>query len=437
MTNDLAKDKLSDLLETLSQRQFTGKLEVQALPITWNLYFCLGRLVWIAGGAHRIRRWYRLLSQYCPQIPPKSIRPRQVDASQSWKYQALTLLVKQQKIQHEQAVAVIKSTIAEVLFDILQQEEKAPLTFICNFSDEQTVLDTSLIPIHPIQALAEAEQAWKTWRHAGLTSVSPNMGAVIKQPEKLQQLASPQVYQTLVKLIDGKRSLRDMAVKVKQDELVLVRSLIPYIRKKAIVLTNIPDFPIPSTSATTAEKANHLAPNALVCNPEERHPVAGEEKVSPVLASHSQLPITKPKTVRPLVAHVEDSLQERQLMQEILTGASYGFVSIEDSMQALPLLLEHKPDLIFLDLVMPVANGYEICAQIRRISIFQNTPVIILTGNDGIVDRVRAKMVGATDFLAKPISEQKVLAAVKKHLNSESLSQDAALANLSFQTSST
>jgi two-component system, chemotaxis family, response regulator PixG len=434
MTNDLAKDKLSDLLETLSQRQFTGKLEVQALPVTWNVYFCLGRLVWIAGGVHRIRRWYRLLRQYCPQIPPKSIRPRLVDASQSWKYQVLTMLVKQQKIQHEQAVAVIKSTIAEVLFDILQQEEKAPLTFICNFSDEQTILDSSLIPINPIQALSEAQQGWETWRNAGLGNVSPNMAALIKHPEQLQQLAAPQLYQTLTKLIDGKRSLRDVAVKVKQDELVLVRSLIPYIRKKVIVLTNIPDFALPSTSATTSPQINYSTADASASNPEECHPVTEEAFSFSVTARNSQ-PITKPKSVRPLIAHVEDSLQERQLMQEILTKASYGFVSIEDSMQALPLLLEHKPDLIFLDLVMPVANGYEICAQIRRVSLFKDTPVIILTGNDGIVDRVRAKMVGATDFLAKPISEQKVLAALQKHLNSASFTQDTAVANLTFQPS--
>ena len=105
-------------------------------------------------------------------------------------------------------------------------------------------------------------------------------------------------------------------------------------------------------------------------------------------------------------------------------------------MQALPLLLQHKPDAIFLDLVMPVANGYEICAQIRRISLFKNTPVIILTGNDGIVDRVRAKIVGATDFLPKPILAQKVLAALLKHLNHSSpvpQSQPASDA-LSYQT---
>jgi chemotaxis family two-component system response regulator PixG len=84
--------------------------------------------------------------------------------------------------------------------------------------------------------------------------------------------------------------------------------------------------------------------------------------------------------------------------------------------QALPLLLEHKPDLIFLDLVMPITNGYEICSQIRRISVFQDTPVIILTSNDGIVDRVRAKMVGSSGFLAKPIGREKVLTILHKYL---------------------
>jgi chemotaxis family two-component system response regulator PixG len=103
-------------------------------------------------------------------------------------------------------------------------------------------------------------------------------------------------------------------------------------------------------------------------------------------------------------------------MELILTKAGYQFLGIQDSVQVLPALLEHKPDLIFLDLVMPVANGYEVCSQIRRISLFKNTPVVILTGNDGIVDRVRAKMVGSTDFLGKPIEAERVLAVLRKYL---------------------
>ncbi|WP_159788187.1 response regulator [Sodalinema gerasimenkoae] len=66
---------------------------------------------------------------------------------------------------------------------------------------------------------------------------------------------------------------------------------------------------------------------------------------------------------------------------------------------------------------MPVANGYEVCTQLRRMSQFAETPIIILTGNDGVVDRVRAKMVKASDFLGKPIDAEKLLSTVHKFLN--------------------
>ena len=56
---------------------------------------------------------------------------------------------------------------------------------------------------------------------------------------------------------------------------------------------------------------------------------------------------------------------------------------------ALSECLEYKPDIIFLDLVMPVANGYEICSQLRRVNTFRDTPIIILTSNDGVLDRLR------------------------------------------------
>jgi chemotaxis family two-component system response regulator PixG len=103
-------------------------------------------------------------------------------------------------------------------------------------------------------------------------------------------------------------------------------------------------------------------------------------------------------------------------MERILTEAGYQFVGIQDSIQALPTLLEKKPGLIFLDLVMPIANGYEICAQIRRVSVFKDVPIVILTSNDGIIDRVRAKFVGSSGFLAKPVDADRVLTVARKVL---------------------
>jgi chemotaxis family two-component system response regulator PixG len=126
--------------------------------------------------------------------------------------------------------------------------------------------------------------------------------------------------------------------------------------------------------------------------------------------------LVQPEETGSLIAHIDDSHSDSLKMGNILAQAGYRFINVQDPVTALPMLLEYKPSLIFLDLVMPIANGYEICTQIRRVSAFKNTPVIILTGNDGIVDRVRAKMVGSSGFLAKPITAEKVLKILQKHL---------------------
>ena len=123
---------------------------------------------------------------------------------------------------------------------------------------------------------------------------------------------------------------------------------------------------------------------------------------------------SKPKSL--LVACIEDSSVDLLLMNHILTQIGYPFINIEDQERALSILIEHKPDLIFLDLIMPIANGYEICSQIRRISYFKSTPVIIVTGKDGLIDRTRAKIVGASDFITKPINPEKMLKALQTYL---------------------
>jgi two-component system, chemotaxis family, response regulator PixG len=429
--SNLADEKLFNELQAYSQRRFTGRLDVQA-STTWSLYFCMGRLVWAAGGVHPLRRWHRHLKQYCTQISPERIRLRETDISRaSWEYLALTVLVKRQAIAGDRAVAAIKNTFTEILFDILQHSQKEPLTFI---DDPEDVLDASLTLINPTRALQEAQQTWETWCNSGLGKLSPNLAPVLLQPEALQQLVTPRAYDSLEKLIDGKHTFRELAILLKQDLLVLTRSLIPHIRKQIIGLTSVADLPLPTASPTPPTEENKEAEEVEAQQrkiDKRRRTDAKKQKQakevskipspspSPSLLSVTchPSPIAPTTSVKPLVAYVEDSLHECRIMGQILSKTKYRFVTIPDSVQALPLLIQHKPDLIFLDLVMPVANGYEICTQIRRVSYFKNTPIIIVTGNDGVVDRVRAKLVGATDFLAKPIVSQKILAALPKYLD--------------------
>ncbi len=288
----------------------------------------------------------------------------------------LTALTKQGHVTREQAVAVIESTLTEVLFDILQALELEPLT---HTAIPQNRLDSPLTVINPGQMLLQTQQTFKVWCDAGLTHQSPNLAPVVKQPDELRQQMPPQTYQKIVASINGNLTLRDLTAQMRLDAIVLTRSLMPYVNRGWIGLVEVKDLLNPAYPSKAANQ-----------------------------------PAAQP--TGPLVVCVDDSVEICRRLGEILTQAGYRFVSVQESVQALPTLLENKPSLIFLDLVMPVASGYEICSQIRKTSTFKQTPVVILTGNDGIIDRVRAKTVGASDFLAKPIKADQVLAVVQKHL---------------------
>jgi chemotaxis family two-component system response regulator PixG len=125
------------------------------------------------------------------------------------------------------------------------------------------------------------------------------------------------------------------------------------------------------------------------------------------------------KSQRPLIAFVDDSEQSRQIMNNVVTKGGYDFIGIGDSVQAITVLLEKQPQLIFLDLMMPNVNGYELCSQIRKISVLKEVPIVIVTGNDGIVDRMRAKVVGATNFISKPIDRSEVLTLALQYTQSQ------------------
>lgn len=120
---------------------------------------------------------------------------------------------------------------------------------------------------------------------------------------------------------------------------------------------------------------------------------------------------------QPVVAYIEDSFNSSQVMADIVQQAGYGYKRISEPLRALPLLLDIRPKLIFLDLLTPLTNGYDMCDQIRRSSVFKEIPIVIVTDGDGIIDRVRARFVGASGFFSKPIKEERVLKVLKKWLD--------------------
>lgn len=375
-------------LIALKQERFSGQLIVKGpLGQEWIFYLFLGRILYATGGTHPVKRWRRNLTTHCPQIDLNQLNLSAILSSSSptafnisWEYQLLYLWVEQHQINREQAAKMIGAIVAEVLLDVTQAMQVSFQVKPENSSVPQLVL------LDPGQVITEVQQVWQAWQKAKIADRSPNRALVIKQPEQLQQQVSAAVYQNLTKLLDGQRTLRDLAVVMKREVLEVACSLLPFIQSGLVEFVDIPDLAPPIAPASPA-----VSPSAA--------------------ASHS-----------PLVACVDDSPLVCQSMEKILTTAGYQFLAVQDSLRAIATLLTRKPDLIFLDLVMPNTNGYEICGQLRKVSAFRNTPIIILTGNDGIIDRVRAKMVGASDFLSKPVNAETVLDVARQHLNNSSLS---------------
>lgn len=377
-TNNLVNQLLHQIPE-----KFTGKLEVTASTTSWTLFFCVGRLVWATGGPHLNRRFHRLWHQCCSHISLANLKLRAGDSVVCYYYNLLSVLSRREKLTPQQTKALVVSTLKEVLFDIFQQEEREQLTYkndVNGAIDKSSTLMFAVVT--PKAILPPVHKLWLEWKKLGLAAYSPNLVPSISQPEELQKATKPATYKTLVKLINGKNSLREVAALIKKDLPKLTLSIIPYVRKELIELKETPD-----------RKRAEASP-ALV---------AETSKKSTAVARY-------------LVACVDDSLELCKRLEKIMNKGGYRFIGVQDSVQALPILIEAKPDIIFLDLVMPIANGYEICTQLRRVSLFENTPIIILTGNDGVVDRVRAKMVGANGFMTKPIEPKKILAVVKRYL---------------------
>ncbi|MEM6453404.1 MAG: response regulator, partial [Cyanobacteria bacterium P01_D01_bin.105] len=238
-----------------------------------------------------------------------------------------------------------------------------------------------------------------------LTSLYPNQAPVIVQSEILRSQTSEKTFRTLAGLVDGRRTLRDLALKAKQPLASLTQSLVPYIQQGAINLVEVKD----SVLFPNANEFTSLASQTFSAR-------VSQASTIPVDRATGLSEPPKATMNTPIVVYIDDNPADSNAMAKIVQNLGYRYTNIPDPLQALPRLLELKPQFIFLDLVMPIANGYELCAQIRRISVFKEIPIVIVTNNDGIGDRVRAKVVGSSGFLGKPIQEQRVAKVLKKYL---------------------
>jgi len=113
---------------------------------------------------------------------------------------------------------------------------------------------------------------------------------------------------------------------------------------------------------------------------------------------------------------IDDSKTIRRTAETLLKKAGCEVFTATDGFEALAKIADHRPDIIFVDIMMPRLDGYQTCALIKHNQSFKNTPVIMLSSKDGLFDRARGRIVGSEQYLTKPFAKEELLGAIKRHV---------------------
>ncbi len=136
-----------------------------------------------------------------------------------------------------------------------------------------------------------------------------------------------------------------------------------------------------------------------------------------------------------LVMIIDDSLTVRKIMEASLKREGFQAVSFPDGLQAMDALARGEvpvPDLILLDIGLPKMDGYEVARAFKQKNRLGNTVIIMLTGRDGVLDKLKCRWVGAKDYITKPFKPAEVIAVVRQHLRSQEVAAGPAMQGLSY-----
>ncbi|WP_413161768.1 response regulator [Capilliphycus salinus ALCB114379] len=374
---------LTQQLETLCQQFASGDVILSNSAKEGKLHICNGHLLYATSDFHRVRRWHRALKKNSPNWKPQ---PHSVsfDSEKPWEYQLLYQGVANEQLTLTQAKSIIGYVTLEILFsllhctDMVSKAQPSPEAT----SNVSLGLGLSYSELEPV--LSKGSQLRAQWEAAGLGSMNPTEAPILRKPVHSQTLSGWDKY------LNGKFTLWDISLRLGKSITSVTRALLPLIKKGLVQLRAVPDLPAPTFNLRTASWES----------------TPGESETGSI----------QPNQQKPLIACIDDSPVVFQVMKNILEPAGYQVVGLQDPVQAIAQVARYKPDLIFLDLVMPDANGYTICQFLRKAPIFKNTPVIILTSRDNVIDRSRTKLIGASGFLGKPPDPEETLKTVRRFL---------------------
>lgn len=337
---------------------------------SWFVFFLNGRIIYAGDNNSNLARLRDYLRRYKADKALDYTNASAIATTNAPEYGYLWALLENHTLTSEQGRSIVQSLVQETLFDLLSLHQGS---FIFELG---AALSPQLMTLEIAPLITQTMKQAQEWKQFHPHIQSPDQCPVIADANYLRKTLTESSFEALDRWVDGKTSLRQMARYLNRDIVTVARAVYPYIRQGSV----------------------HL--------------------LAPVFEGNAQKPDLQlsRKNKVPRIVCIDDGATIRAAVDQILNQHGYEATSISNPLKALSLVFQLKPNLILCDIAMPELDGYEICAMLRKSTAFRETPIIMLTGKDGFIDRVKARMVGATDYLTKPFGEGELLMLVEKYV---------------------
>ena len=113
---------------------------------------------------------------------------------------------------------------------------------------------------------------------------------------------------------------------------------------------------------------------------------------------------------------IDDSNTIRLTAETILKKEGYEVFTATNGFEAMSIIADTRPDIIFVDIMMPRLDGYQTCKLIKNNSYFRKTPVIMLSSKDSLFDRARGRVAGSEQHINKPFTKSELLEAIHRYV---------------------
>ncbi|WP_414756154.1 response regulator [Anabaena sp. CCY 9910] len=344
----------------------------------WLIFFLNGQIIYCQEGDINFSRIDGYLRYYRVEMGLDEQYLTSLGKLNSSEYEYLWLLLERNIINSQIAENIIYRLVGETLFDLLSLHQGRFM--FCQ--------DTAIAPrlstweISPL--VTQVTQQLQQWHELYPYIQSPEQLPILADRVHLNSSLPEATMNKLQQWADGKTTLRQLARYLNRDILTVAKVIYPYVQQGWLKLT-------------------HPEPNNCPINIH----TPGNQKKAKILCIDDTKSICKT---------VESILQTRGYEA---TGYTIPEVIVlTNPLEALGLIFQLRPNLVFCDISSPELNGYEICAMLRQSQVFRYIPMIMLSSKDKFIDQIRARMAGATDYLIKPFNDDELLMLVEKYLKS-------------------